>query len=85
MVDQGSAGDWEQVLELERRRSGLLEQAFTEALPADEPTASRIRAILETDKRLMSLGVEARDEAASELAQLQRGRKGQQAYRSAGS
>jgi hypothetical protein len=84
MNECGTAGDWAQVIELESRRSALLEQAFAESVPADESTARQIHAILSADKHLMSLGVEARNEAAAELASLQRGRKVQQAYHSAG-
>lgn len=84
MADQGAEGAWEAVVELERRRSAVLEKAFAGSTPLDDATAQKIRAILEIDKRLMSVGVVARDEAATEIAQLQRGRKGQQAYRNAG-
>ena len=84
MGDLGADGDWRQVIELESQRSALLQQAFAEPAPADESTARQIHAILEADKRLMNLGVIARDEAAAELASLQRGRKGQQAYLSTG-
>lgn len=84
MGDCGVEGDWQQVIVLESRRSALLEQAFAEPAPADEPTARQIHAILEADRYLMNLGVEARDGAAAELARMQRGRRGQQAYRNAG-
>jgi hypothetical protein len=82
MGEFGAEGQWQQVIELETARSALLEQAFAQRAPADEPTARQIHAILEADKQLLSLGVVARDEAATELAHMQRGRKGQQAYRS---
>jgi hypothetical protein len=84
MGECGAEGRWQQVIELESARSDLLQQAFARRLPADEPTARQIHALLEADKYLMSLGVEARDAAAAELAQVQRGRKGQQAYRNVG-
>jgi hypothetical protein len=84
MGELGAEGQWQQVIELESTRSALLEQAFARRAPADEVTARQIHAILAADKQLMSLGVEARDEAAAELAQMQRGRKCQQAYRSIG-
>lgn len=84
MAESGAAGDWQQVIELETRRSALLSDAFDAAAPADEFTVRQIGAILAADKRLMGLGVTARDEAAAELAQMQRGRKVKQAYRDAG-
>lgn len=84
MTELGAAGEWQQVIALETQRSALLEQAFADAARADERTARQIHAILDSDKRLMNLGVVARDEAAAEIAQMQRGRKVQQAYRDAG-
>jgi hypothetical protein len=84
MGECGAAGQWQRVIELETTRSALLEQAFALRAPADESITQHIHAILEADKYLLSLGVEARDEAATELAHMQRGRKGQQAYRNVG-
>ena len=84
MTERGGQGEWSQVIELEARRSALLTQAFADAVPADEAALRQIHAILEADKQLMSLSVEARDEAADELANMQRGRKVKQAYRNAG-
>jgi hypothetical protein len=84
MTVSGSRGEWAEVIELEARRSAILAQAFAEAVPADEATARQINTILEADKRLMNLSVEARDEAAVELANMQRGRKVQRAYSNAG-
>lgn len=83
MATLAAAGEWRQVIELESQRSVLLNDAFSEARPADEVTARQIRAILASDKQLMGMGVTARDEAAAELAQLQRGRKVNNAYRNA--
>lgn len=84
MTAAAEAGEWQQVITLETERSGLLNQAFAAASPANEQTARQIHAILDCDKRLMSLGVTARDEAAVEISQMQRGQKVKQAYRSAG-
>jgi len=84
MAELGAGGDWQQVIALEGQRRTLLDQAFSETLPADEITAGQIHAILEADKRLMHVGVEARDEAATELTRIQRGRKVKRAYGRAG-
>lgn len=82
MASLGAEGDWAQVVELEKQRSGLLERAFAGEVSVDELMASQIRAILDLDRELMSLGVAARGEVAAELGLMQRGRKGSQAYRS---
>lgn len=84
MTTAGEAGEWEQVVALEAERSPLLTAAFdrTEAVAPVE--AGQIQAILACDKQLMGLTLTARDGAAAELGQLQRGRKGTQAYQSAG-
>lgn len=84
MGDLGAQGDWAEVVALESQRSDMLQQAFAVPGRADQLTAGKIQAILEADKRLMQLGLQARDEAAAELAQMQRGRKVQRAYRDAG-
>lgn len=84
MAELGAAGEWQQVIDLEPRRSALLHSALDVPAKADEATARQITAILAVDKQLMSLGVAARDETAVELGQMQRGRKVNQAYRNAG-
>ena len=85
MAELGAAGEWQQVIELEPQRSAVLHSAFDVDAKADETTAQQVSAILAVDRRLMNLGVVARDQAAVELGQMQRGRKVKQAYRSAGS
>ncbi len=84
MLEAGSTGDWQTVIALEVDRSGQLDAAFAGAQAADPAFAERIRAILDVDKRLMGLSVTARDQAAAELTQLQRGNKVKQAYQNAG-
>jgi len=84
MAELGANGEWQQVIDLESQRSAVLNSAFDVAAKADEATARQIHAILAVDKQLLNLGVVARDEAAAELGQMQRGRKVKQAYRSAG-
>jgi hypothetical protein len=84
MAALGAEGNWPQVIALEVQRSALLAQAFADDVPADEVTVRQIHSILEADKRLMQQSVEARDEAAAELASMQRGRKVRQAYNNPG-
>lgn len=84
MTAAAEAGEWANVIALEAKRSGLLTSAFDAASPADETTARQIHAILDCDKRLMGMGVTARDAAAAEIARMQRSNKIKQAYQSAG-
>jgi hypothetical protein len=85
MADLGAEGAWAEVVALESQRSELLQQAFEVPGSPDEAMTGKIQAILAADKRLMHFGATARDQVAAELAQMQRGRKVQQAYRDAGS
>lgn len=80
MGSLGEEGDWEQVIELEPQRRAVLEQAFATRAPVDESLAQRVHQILELDRRLMDLSLQARDRAAGELGQLNRSRKARNAY-----
>lgn len=82
MTTLGDAGEWVAVMEIEPRRRALLEQAFSSQSPADEQTIGCINEILALDKELMRLGEMVRGQLAGELGQMQKGRKGAQAYRS---
>ena len=83
MAELGAAGEWQQVIDLESQRSAVLNSAFDLAAKADATTAQQIHAILAVDKQVRRLGAVAREQAAAERGQMQRGRKGKQAYRSA--
>ena len=80
MTELGGEGEWDTVVALEPERRQLLEQAFATHLPADEFVSERVRAILDLDKRLMELSVQARDQIADELGQAGKARKAATAY-----
>ncbi|MCB1786278.1 MAG: flagellar protein FliT [Chromatiaceae bacterium] len=80
MATLGDAGDWDAVIALEPERRMLLEKAFATHAPADEFVASRVREILDLDKRLMARSVEARDRIAAELGRSNQGRRATSAY-----
>jgi len=83
MASLGGAGDWDAVIDLEPERRNLLEQAFATHVPADELVADRVRAILDLDKQLMAMSIEARDRIADELGHTNKARKATSAYQSA--
>lgn len=72
---------WQEVVALEAERRALLEQAFATREPLSEPLAARVREILELDKVLMEASLRIRDEIGTELGQINRGRRGTEAYR----
>jgi hypothetical protein len=76
------AGDWEAATRLEAERRPLIDDAFAAGPPSDaEEAAALIQRILSADRRVASLASHARDEAAAELAALQKGRRMNKAYR----
>ena len=84
MATRAESGEWAAVIELEAKRRALLEQAFATRVPADEFVAERVRAILDLDKVLMTLSLDARERVAAELSSASKGRKATSAYQSAG-
>jgi hypothetical protein len=84
MVELGDGSDWEAVIALEPQRRALLEQAFATHAPVDDVITQRVQAILDLDRQLMAITLEARDRAATEIGQASKGRKATSAYRNAG-
>lgn len=77
--------EWERVVALEAERRPVIENAFT---GKEDSSSSRrnaeqlVREILELDRQVMQQAGKARDSAADELANLSRGRRVVNAYRS---
>jgi hypothetical protein len=77
--------EWERVVALEAERRPVIENALT---GKEDSSSSRrnaeqvVREILELDRQVMHQAREARDCAADELANLNRGRRVVKAYRS---
>jgi len=78
-------GEWEAAARLEAERRPLIDDAFAAGPPADaEEAAALIQRILAADQRVAALASRARDEAAAELAALQKGKRMNKAYRDTG-
>lgn len=82
LVVAADGGDWDTAVRLEAERRPLIDAAFGEGAPADaDQAAALIQRILAADQRVAELASQARDEAAAELAALQKGRRMNKAYR----
>lgn len=81
MFSRAEEGEWIEVIELEKQRRHLLEQAFATREAVNERLASQIRELLDLDKVLMQMSLKVRDEVAGELGQFNRSRKASNAYR----
>lgn len=81
MLQDGEAGEWQQVIEQEQQRRQLLEQAFSTREPLNEVLAATVRRILELDKVLLEASSRERDEVGGELSRYNRGSRASDAYR----
>lgn len=84
MRDAARAQDWDRLTELEDRRRGALAHLFAGAPPTCERArlVEAIRRVLEIDREVIARGETGRQEAATALGDLDRGRRGIAAYRS---
>ncbi len=80
-------GEWEKVVALESERQSLIDKYFSQQVEHDAPQIAvrYIEKILELDKKVIAMGVEAQVALGSALGDLQRGRQATQAYQKIGS
>lgn len=85
MLAAATAQDWHRLAELEERRRGALAGLFADsaATAARTEMAEGLRRVLAADREVIARGEAGLREAASALADLERGRRGIAAYRSA--
>jgi len=81
------AKEWEEAEILEVKRRKLLEACFPPQVKFDDPlqAAGLIREIIELDKKVMALGIEARKVIGGALKGIQQGRQATEVYRQVGS
>jgi len=79
--------EWEKVAELESERQCLIEKCFSSKATFEEPemAARYIQEIIDLDKKVIAMGVDAQKVLGNALGDLQRGRQATQAYQKVGS
>ncbi|VAX06245.1 hypothetical protein MNBD_GAMMA26-985 [hydrothermal vent metagenome] len=77
------AGEWQEVEALEIKRRKSIEACLSvDSVFGDPEKAMRlIQEVMELDKKVMGLGINARDELGGALREFQRGRQAVKAYR----
>ena len=80
MLELAEQDQWQEVIVLEARRRGLLEQAFASMEPLSEAQAEQVRRILALDKGLIEASTRIRDQLGEALEQIHRGSRANHAY-----
>ena len=80
-------GEWEQVVALESERQNQMDKFFSSQVTYDDPklAARYIQEIIDLDKKIIAMGVDAQKILGNALGDLQRGRQATQAYQKVGS
>ena len=86
MHDLAINGEWERVDELECERKTLVDRYFSSEAAFDDPqiAAHYVQEIIELNKKVITMGLEARDTLSNALGNFQRGRQAAQAYQKIG-
>ncbi len=80
MLALAEQDQWQEVIGLEARRRGVLEQAFASMEPLNEAQAEQVRRILALDKGLIEASTRVRDQLGEALEQINRGNRANHAY-----
>jgi hypothetical protein len=83
MREAATAADWDRVVVLEAERREEIARFFKAGIADYERVHVRqgIQEILESDRKLLELSQERRDERSAQILQLRRGARGRTAYR----
>lgn len=82
MLKDAKAGNWENVIDIEVQRSELLEKLFS-ASPHENDVAEmddKIRKIIEINRKLEVITLNARDNARTEIMSINKGRNAVKSY-----
>ncbi len=87
MHDLATDGEWEKVSALEHKRKNLMNTCFSSEATFDDPqiAAHYVQEIIGLNKKVITMGVEARESLGNALGDFQRGRQATQAYQKVGS
>lgn len=80
-------GEWEKAVALESERQCLMNKCFSSQVTFDDPqmAARYMQEIIDLDKKVIAMGINAQKELGNTISDLQRGRQATQAYRKIGS
>ena len=82
MQECAGAGDWEAVSHLQEKSLQLAGELFSYAIPVAEAQAvtEAVNEVLQINKRVVDLGIEAREVCLNEMDQLQQSRRAVKEY-----
>lgn len=82
MQECAGAGDWEAVSHLQEKSLQLAGELFSDAIPVAEAQAvtEAVNEVLQINKRVVDLGIEAREVCLNEMDQLQQSRRAVKEY-----
>ncbi len=76
MLKNAEAGNWDKVFDIEAQRSDLLERLFSGSKQENsvEDIDDKIRKIIDINKKLEAITLEARDNTRNDIASISKGR-----------
>lgn len=82
MLRDAKAGNWDNVIDIEVQRSELLEKLFSTSSHDNDIAEmdDKIRKIIEINKKLEVITLNARDDARSEIMSINKGRNAVKSY-----
>lgn len=82
MLSNASAGNWDKVIDIEVQRSELLEKIFSTSSHDNniEEIDDKIRKIIDIDKKLEVITLNAREDARNEIMSINKGRQAVKTY-----
>ena len=79
MLKNAEAGNWDKVIDIEVQRSELLEKLFSSTDNVDEMD-DKIRKIIDINKKLETITLNARESARTEISSINKGRHAVNVY-----
>ena len=82
MLKDAEAGNWEKVIDIEVKRSELLEQLFSSSSQDNniEDMDDKIQQIIDINKKLESITIKARDNVRNDIAIINKGQNAVNMY-----
>lgn len=82
MLKNAEAGNWDSVMEIEVQRSELLEKLFATSHHDNnvDEMDSKIRKIIDINKKLETIAISARDDSGRHIASMNNGRRAVNVY-----